>query len=424
MKRRNLQDSINKALRDTPVVMLVGARQTGKTTLARSIVADNPGSVYLSLDDLSTQAAAVADPVGFVGRRDVLTVVDEAHKAPALFVAIKAEVDRDRRPGRFLLTGSASVFFLPAVSDSLAGRVEILELSPFSQGEIEGVREGFLAAVFTEKPERSLSDSFAERPSDAPGLPLIDRVLCGGYPEVTTRPDEERRHAWFSSYVMSILQKDVRDLARIAGLTDMPKLLSLLAARAGGLFSAAEVSREARIPYATLHRYLVLLQTVYLWAPLPAWSTNLIKRIVRAPKVHLCDSGLTAYLYGASQGDLMRRPTLWGSLLETFVVGELRRQAAWSRPRVSLWHYRDSRRREIDILLEDHAGRIVAIEVKAAATVEGRDFASITRIAEDLGPRFCAGIVLYDGVQAIGFGQRLFALPVSALWRLNALPNG
>lgn len=252
---------------------------------------------------------------------------------------------------------------------------------------------------------------------------LWRRVLAGGYPEAVARPDEERRQAWFASYLTAILQKDVRDLARIAGLTDLPRLLGILAARTSGLFNAAEAAREARIPYATLQRYLALLEAVYIWRPLPAWSANLGKRLVRAPKAHLVDSGLTAHLMGIREHGLAPQALLRGRLLEGFVVAELRRQATWAHPRVRLWHYRDTQQREADIVLEDAAGRIAAIEVKAGSTIDGRDLASLRSIAEDLGPRLHAAIVLYTGGETVPFGPRMFAMPIDALWRLGAGSN-
>ncbi len=408
-----------KSLMDTPVVLLVGARQTGKTTLARSLAGDREDAKYVSLDDLTTQGAAMTDPVGFIAGAETLTVIDEAHKAPRLFAAIKAAVDRDRRPGRFLLTGSTNVLFVPHVSDSLAGRMEIVRLAPFSQGEIEGVREGFIDAVFAEE----LSSATASAVRHDEEAMLWQRILMGGYPEVITRRDEERRHAWFASYLTTILQKDVRDLADVKGLTDMPRLLSILAARTSGLFNAAEVGREAGIPYATLQRYLALLEAVYLWQPLPAWSANLGKRLVRAPKAHLGDSGLTAHLTGAVEAGLAPQATWRGRLLEDFVVAELGRQAEWARTRVRLWHYHDTRRREADVILEDAAGRIVAIEVKAGATIDARDLASFRSLADDLGSRLRAAIVLYTGSETVPFGPRMFAMPVDALWHTGAVSN-
>jgi AAA domain len=223
MKQRNISHHVQAALRDTPVVLLNGARQTGKSTLARDI-ATKLGGDYITLDDTTVLSGAMADPAGFLRGLGTMTVIDEVQKAPALFPAIKIQVDTDRRPGRYLLTGSANVLLLPKISESLAGRMEIISLWPLSQGELRDRRESFIEHVFA--PElRRLS---RVTPQD---LDVAALVATGGYPEAITRTDESRRHDWFNSYLTAILQRDVRDLANIEGLTDMPRLLSLLAAR-------------------------------------------------------------------------------------------------------------------------------------------------------------------------------------------------
>ncbi len=413
MKWRKITDRVNAALADTPVVLLNGARQTGKTTLARSLVRERPGARYYSFDDAAVLAAAADDPPGFVAAGDGPVVIDEVQKVPELFPAIKLAVDRDRRPGRFLLTGSANVLTLPRISESLAGRIEILTLWPFSQGEIEEVPEGFVDAAFSGAPPRLRDDSSGS-------LDLRTRVLLGGFPEVLTRAAEDRRRAWFASYVSTILQRDVRDLANIEGLTDMPRLLSLLAARVSGLMNKAEISREAGIAYATLDRYLALLQMTFLIQPLPAWSGNLGKRLTKAPKVNLCDSGLAAHLMGMTADRQARDPSFVGQLVESFVAMELRKQASWSRTPVSLFHFRTAARREVDLMLEDDAGRVVGIEVKASASFGRRDVASLRAVAQDLGDRFHRGLLLYGGDTVMPLGERLHAMPISALWRWTA----
>ena len=409
MRWRKITDRIAVALSDTPVVLINGARQTGKTTLVRSLVRERVDARYFSLDDAAVLAAAAGDPTGFVAAGDGLVVIDEVQKVPDLLPAIKLAVDRDRRPGRFLLTGSAHVLTLPRISESLAGRIEILTLWPFSQGEIAGTPEGFVDAVFSSDPPR-LGD-------EPPGSPdLRTRVVLGGFPEVLERADEDRRRAWFASYVSTILQRDVRDLANIESLTDMPRLLSLLASRVSGLMNKAEISRDADIAYATLDRYLALLQMTFLFQPLAAWSGNLGKRLTKAPKVHLCDSGLAAHLMGMI-GGRPRDPTTIGPLIESFVAMELRKQASWARTQVSLYHFRTAARREVDLMLEDGAGRVVAIEVKASATFGKRDIGGLRSLAHDLGKRFHRGVLLYGGETVVPLGDRLQAMPISALWR-------
>ncbi|TAK86037.1 MAG: ATP-binding protein [Betaproteobacteria bacterium] len=410
MFERNLAPQLLEALADTPVVALTGARQTGKSTLAQQIAARIEAG-YWTLDDAATHAAAASDPVGFIRGLGRAAVIDEAQKAPGLFAALKAEVDRDRRPGRFLLTGSADVRTLPAISESLAGRIEFATLWPLSQGEIHGRRERFIDALFARELPRLGRSPAGERSIEA-------MVAAGGYPEALARAVESRREAWFSSYIATLLQRDVRDLARIDGLTELPRLLRLLAARSAALLNASEISRSSGIANTTLKRYLALLELVFLVRPLAAWSTNLGKRLVKSPKLHLVDSGLAAHLLGLSAQRLAQDRHALGALLESFVVGELRKQAAWAETRVSLGHFRSPAGAEVDVVLEDRRGRVAGVEVKASASVGRRDFSGLLLLQQSLRARFACGVVLYTGEQAVPFGDRLIALPVSALWRV------
>ena len=269
MYQRNIEHSLRLALADTPVVLLIGARQTGKSTLALRLAKDLSAQ-YLTLDDATVLAAATADPQGFVSSSQGMLVIDEVQKAPDLFPAIKMDVDAHRRPGRFFLTGSANVLMLPKLAESLAGRMEIVTLWPLSQGEILDRRERFIASVFSERLPQL--ERHGEEPRD-----LLQHLTVGGYPEVVGRASERRRQAWFASYVTTILQRDVRDLANIDGLREMPRLLALLAARTGGLLSISELSRASGVPHTTLKRYLSLLEATFLVTTLPAWSANVGK---------------------------------------------------------------------------------------------------------------------------------------------------
>ena len=409
MYKRNIESELQAAIADTPVVLLNGARQTGKSTLARDF-AQARSIPYITLDDATQLAAASSDAHGFLAGLGDRAVIDEVQKAPGLFPAIKMSVDRDRRPGRFFLTGSANVLLLPQISESLAGRMELITLLPLSQGELHGRRERFLDGVFAE----SLP---VLQPGDA--VDLKGAVLAGAYPEVIKRPAGKRRDAWFAAYITALLQRDVRDLANIEGLTDMPRLLSLLAARVGSLLNMSELSRSSGIPNSTLKRYLSLLHATFLFQPLPAWSSNLGKRLIKSPKIHLIDSGLTAHLAGVTRQSLDRDPVLFGHLFENFVVNELRKQTGWSDSRVNLHHYRTTTGREADILLEDAAGRLVGLEVKASATVVRKDFSGFDALSEDTRRQFVRGIVLYTGEQSVAFGENYMALPVSAMWRMT-----
>jgi predicted AAA+ superfamily ATPase len=408
MYQRNISSRLLDALRRAPVVVLNGARQTGKSTLARAFAEGAHPAEYLTLDDAAVFAAANSDPQGFIQGLRGPVVLDEAQRAPALFRAVKLEVDQSRVPGRFLLTGSANVLTLPVLSESLAGRSELLTLWPLSQGELEGTLENFIDQCF----EGGFPPSSAQTDSRTK---LASRVATGGFPEVIGK-DASGRAAWYGSYITTILQRDVRELANIDGLTEMPRLLALLASRVGALLNLAEVSRSSGISQTTLRRYLALLETTFLFAALPAWSTNLGKRLVKAPKAFLTDTGLAAYLTGRDENRLAGDPSAFGALLENFVVMELRKQAGWAVNRVSLFHFRTQVGQEVDVVIERPDGDIVGIEIKASATIEPRDMNGFKALAEIAGKRFRGGILLYTGQKTVPFGSGIQAVPLSRLW--------
>ena len=409
MLGRHATDALLDALRDTPVVYLQGARQTGKSTLVRTIAERQHPARYLTLDTAAVLAAASNDPEGFVAGLERPVVIDEVQRAPTLALAIKAAVDADRRPGQFLLTGSASVMSLPALSDSLAGRMELHTLWPFSQGELANVREMFVDRVFAER---------LVMPDAVPNTEksLIDRVCTGGYPDMQTRKSHTRRQAWFDSYVDAILQRDVRELANIERLSEIPRLLALLASRAGELLNFADLARTLGIPQTTLKRYLTLMEMTFLVRLLPAWYSNLGKRLAKAPKLLLADTGLLAHLVEADENRLRRNRTLLGHVLENFVAMELIKQLGWSERRCRLFHFRTESGAEIDLVLEDRARRLVGVEVKSAASVRQQDFRGLESLARLTGDRFVRGVVLCTGTTVVPFGRNLFALPVSQLW--------
>lgn len=408
MIKRHITPLLLAALADTPVVLLNGARQTGKSTLVKAIAENEFPAQYLTLDDFSILAAVRRDPAGFLAGLDGPVIIDEVQKAPELFVAIKAAVDRKRQPGRFLLTGSASIFLLPRLSESLAGRMEILSLWPFSQGEIIGKVDRLVDALYedTIHPRKVLP----EEPSA-----ILKRAIVGGYPEAVNRTTEARRWAWFQSYITAILQRDVRDLAKIDGLAEFPKLLALLAVRVPTLLNLAEISRTAAIPQSTLKRYMALLEATFLILSIPAWSANLGKRLVKASKLLLNDTGLKAYLLRAG-AERLNLDVLAGPHLENFVIMELKKQITWSKVQPQIYHFRTQTGQEVDIILEDPKGRLVGIEVKAGTKVGAQDFKGLTALAEATGKRFHRGVVLYTGSEVVPFGRNLHAVPVTVLW--------
>ncbi len=415
MYRRNVAHLLEEALEDRPIVLLGGARQTGKSTLVQQLVDGGRSARYLTLDDAAVLSACRDDPQGFVDGLDEPVVLDEVQRAPELLLALKRAVDRKRTPGRFLLTGSANVLLLPQASDSLAGRMEVFTLWPLSQGELEGQQEGFVDALF--------SGALRHKGKGEARASTLERVLKGGYPEPLGLSSVRRRDAWFGSYLTALLQRDVRDLANVDGLTAFPRLLALLAARVGSVGNAAEISRSLQMPLTTLKRYLSLLEMTFLLQPLPAWSGNLSRRLVKAPKLFLGDTGLAAHLQGISSERLVNDPTLSGPLLENFVVSEIRKQVAWSETRPSLFHFRTHAGQEVDLVMEDRAGRLVGVEVKASSSVSGDDFKGLRSFGEAVGKRFVGGVVLHLGQEAVPFGEKLHALPMTALWKLGARPN-
>ncbi len=409
MFRRHIATSLLAALADTPVVLLHGARQVGKSTLAQEVASGQHPARYLTLDDAAVLAAAKSDPAGFVSGLEGPLVIDEIQRVPELFLPLKAAVDRARQPGRFLLTGSANVLLLPKLSESLAGRMEILRLWPLSQGEIAGEMEEFIDRAFA--PSLVLPSGTSIERSD-----LARRIAAGGYPEAVLR-SPARRPAWFRSYVTTILQRTVRDIVDIERLHEIPRLLGVLAARTGTLLNVADLSRTLGIPQTTLQRYLVTLQATFLLHLLPAWTASVRKRLLKYPKILLVDTGLAGHLAGVDGRALPARPELWGSFVETFVAIELMKQADWSATHAALYHLRTANGEKVDIVLEAPSGTVVGIEVKAAASVDASDFRGLRILAEMAGHRFLRGILLYLGPQAVPFGTNLCALPISSLWR-------
>lgn len=390
---------------DTPVVMLTGARQTGKTTLVLDWARHNRANYY-TLDDVQTLAGADADPQGFILNLPLPAVIDEVQKVPRLLPAIKLRVDRDRHPGMFLLTGSANVLALPHVSESLAGRMEIHTLWPLSRGELSGRRENFLTAIFSEK-------QIPLPPVHRTSWPEL--LTKGGYPEATHRKSS-RASEWFRSYLTAIIQRDIRDLSQIEGLTAIPNVLAVLATRAACLLNTSDLTRDCAVPNTTLKRYLSMLEMIFIIYRLPAWSVNLGKRLIKAPKIMFCDTGLACHLLGADANRLNTDGLLKGRLLENFVANELLKQATWQKNRIRLFHYRSASGQKIDLILEDQQGRIVALEVKASHTIQSTDFTPMRALKDSLKSRFLMGIILHDGNQVIPHGQCFYSAPITCLW--------
>jgi hypothetical protein len=404
---RHAEPRLLAALADNPVVLIHGPRQSGKTTLTQ-MVGKRRGYEYFTFDDDVARAAAETDPAGFVAGLPAKAVLDEVQRVPRLFTAIKAAVDRDRTPGRFLLTGSANVLLVPKLADTLAGRMAILRLFPLAQAELRRRRSGFLDRLFR--------SAFASRGYERLGGQLIDRIVAGGYAPALARPTPTRRAAWYRDYVETMVQRDVRSLARIASLDTLPRLLAAAAGQTARLFNVAELAAPFHLSVPTIRDYVTLLENVFLLEQLAPWHSNRLSRLIKTPKLHLGDTGVASAILGLDQHALADDRQTLGRLLETFVFQELRRQASFGDDDLRFYHFRTRDGGEVDVVIERGARDIAGIEVKASATVGPGDFSGLRQLAAAAGTRFVAGVVLYDGETSAGFGERMFAVPVRALW--------
>ena len=407
---RFAESRLVEALSDTPVVLIHGPRQCGKTTLAQA-VGGRRGYTYMSFDEDVTLAAASADPVGFVGELPGRVILDEVQRAPAIFTALKLAVDRVRTPGRFLLTGSANVLLVPRLSDSLAGRMEIQRLHPLAQCELAGRDPGFLDRLF--------DGTFGARSHDRLGKQLAERVAAGGYPAALVRATARRRSAWYRDYIETLVQRDVRTLGRIASLDALPRLLALAAGQTARLINFSDLASPFHLSRPTIHDYVALLARVFLLEELPPWHSNRLSRLVKTPKLHVGDTGVACALLGLDAAALWDDRAVFGQLLETFVYQELRRQASWHDEEIRFHHFRDKDGAEVDVVLERGPGRIAGVEVKAGATVTASDFRGLRKLKDAAGRRFAAGVVLYDGETSAPFGDGLFAAPIRSLWETD-----
>jgi len=404
--KRLMEHRVREALADTPVALVIGPRRAGKTTLVRAM--DERGRDYLTLDDQTVLGAARLDPSGFIRGLD-RAIIDEIQRVPELLLAIKKSVDEDYRPGRFLLTGSANVLTLPRIADSLAGRMETIRLLPLAQAEILGRKPSFLEGLYAGN---------LQRPKDLIiGDELIRVVLAGGYPEAVSRASERRRQDWIRSYLTSVLTRDLRDIAEIEKLSDLPKFVRLLAEHSGQLVNYSAFGGGIDVNYKTSQRYVGLLEQVFLVATLQPWYTNAIKRVIKTPKLHFLDSGVLAGSRGLSLARLKADRSAFGALVESFVFAEIMKLMAWSDIRLAPFHFRDQDGHEVDIVLERDDGMIAGIEVKASATVTAGDLSGLKKLVEAAKDRFAFGVVLYDGDTIVPFGERLAAAPISCLWR-------
>lgn len=408
MIERHLKPLVLDALGDTRVPVVLGARQVGKSTLVQEIASGDRPATILSLDDRATLDAALDDPTGFVAGLEPPVVIDEVQRAPDLMLAIKVRVDRDQTPGQFLLTGSANLLTAPRIADALTGRAEYLRLTPFSQGEMGGLREAFVPSLFEGRWPQVTSDEVGRGA-------YAERLAVGGYPAALGR-SAGRRERFFASYVDSIIDRDLSNIADVQDSATVRRLLLALAATSASLTNVEGLARDLGVAPNTVRAHSALLETLFVVSRAPAWSANLLKRVVKAPKTYVADSGLLCHLLGIDEARIAEDGTVAGMIFETFVATEVARQVAWQDNAPRQFHYRDRDGREVDVVLERRGGSVVAIEVKSSASASPSDFRGLRHLRDKLGDRFKGGVVLYTGPSTVPFGDRLAAVPLAGLW--------
>jgi predicted AAA+ superfamily ATPase len=405
---RNIRPTVVEALTEARAVCLLGARQAGKSTLARAIVEHEHPAEYLTLDHDATRKSALEDPTGFIARVRGAAVIDEVQRAPDLMLAIKERLDTNNERGQFLLAGSANILTLPSIADALPGRVDYVRLWPFSQGELAGTRESFIDRLLAgEVPH--IEDAEVGRGAYAA------RIVAGGFPDAQDRGPRGRAR-FFDSYVSTILGRDLQDIANVRDPASVERLLRIVAARSAGLQNSRAVAGELGVDHKTVAAQTRILENLFLVARLAPWHVNLGGRQVKTPKIYMADTGLLTHLMNVNTERIVQNPTLAGSIFETFAAMELARQCDWAESHASLFHYRDKQQREVDIVLELGSGEVAGVEIKTAASVQAKDFAGLRHLRERLGTNFKTGVVLYTGKRTLPFGDRLAAVPLCALW--------
>lgn len=405
---RFLKSRLLQAFQVSPVVLLIGPRQSGKTTLMK-MVAREMGMQYLTFDTLKQLAAAQEDPEGFVAGLSTPMVLDEVQRVPEIALPLKLRVDEHRVPGSFGLTGSANPLVAPSLNDSLAGRMFILHIWPLSVSEIERKESHFLEMIFNLEAKFSGKYTFSRND-------VIEKLLKGGYPDAIAL-DDSLRNDWYDNLLTTILERDVRDISHLHRPRDLAKLLAILAARTAGLLNLSDVSRTAAIPYTTLNQYMVILESLFLVVRQPSWHRNRTKRLIKMPKLYFGDTGLLINQLRVSQKSILEDGRLLGPILENFVFMELKKMASWSQEKIELYHFRTETGHEVEIVLENRAGQVIGIEVKSSETISPDDWKGLAVLESEMQEKMVRSVIFYLGKDVIVLGNKRIALPISALWQ-------
>lgn len=411
---RHLTPKLLTALNSSPIVFISGARQVGKSTLVQTLAANGYPADYVTFDSPTVMAAAVSNPDYFL-RRERPLIIDEVQLVPEIFRALKKRIDdlrleaKGNHNGRYLLTGSANIMALPKLADALVGRMALLRLYPLSALELHGRNGTFLANLF--------NNTFPPYKLTTGTETTLATLHDATFPELLGK-SAVQRELWFDSYITTLLQRDVRQIAEIEKISLLPSLLRLMAARAGQLMNDSEIARHVGLNAVTGKRYRTLLEFMYLTADIPPWFRNIEKRLVKAPKAYLLDSNLLCHILGYRLHDLpLQNPTLFGHVLENFVASELIKQLSYGDTRANLFHFRTSDGKEVDFVLERPNGQLTGVEVKAAGQVQSSDFKGLQELQQHVGEDFRCGVVLYQGMETVPFGEKLWAVPLAGLWQ-------
>ena len=402
---RHIEPRLHQALKDSPAVLLLGPRQCGKTTLAQE-AGKALGYQYFTFDDENMLTIATEDPLGFVNSLPEKAVLDEAQRIPGIFPSLKLSIDRNRTAGRFILSGSVNLLQMRQVKESLAGRMDIIRLHPFSQNELEQTKPRFPDILFspTPNPMNPISCELS-----------LDRILAGGYPSALTR-SPTRRNNWYQTYIEALVKSDAPTISGIHSLETLPQLLEMAAARTASLLNINDLASSFQRDRITIRHYLTLLEKMFLLEKLPPWHSNRSKRLVKTPKIHISDTGIICALLNLDSSALEEDRTFLGHILETFVLQELKRQASASEWPYLFHHFRSRDGEEVDILVQKGM-KWAGVEVKASATVKSSDFRGLRKLKELMGKNFVSGTLFYLGDSTLNFAKDLRVLPVESLWK-------
>jgi uncharacterized protein len=409
MYPRFLLDALTKRMGFFPVIMLVGPRQSGKTTLTKKI-GQEKGMTYATFDDLNALIGVQMDPIGYLNQLSKPLILDEVQRAPEIMLPIKVDVDNNRDPGRYILTGSANPLLVPKLGDALTGRMTLCNLWPLSQGEILRVKEKFMEYLFSDELLPAEFPPFDQEE-------LIIKLFQGGFPALHAASSDEERRVWCNDYLSLSLQKDINELSKIEGLAHLPALMYGLAARVGSTLNVEELSRIAKTASTSIRRYIQLLENLFLLYRLSSWSKNIDKHLTKAPKIHFSDTALLLHILNFNHNQLRSNLNILGHVVENFIVMECVKQASWSRHNPKLYHFRQEKEKgtEVDLVIESE-GKVVGIEIKLSSVVRQDDTNGLNALRANAGHLFHKGIILYMGHRVLPLGQNMLAMPISALW--------